>query len=130
MKPMTSALFAGAVLLLVANMMETDGTVSKMTDLEKGELRKNRDSGKIAGEFAKASEVDPSAGMEVTDTVDGEDPFAADADGEEPVIGEFQMGQPSANALAGETRKSSDGRKGPRDLKPGEVTDNFNPTIG
>ncbi|WP_284125910.1 hypothetical protein [Parerythrobacter aestuarii] len=129
MKPMTSALFAGAVLLIVANMMETDGTVSKMTDLEKGELRKGGAPEKIVGQFSKAAEVDPNAGSEVTDTEDGEDPFA-DAGGEQPVIGDFNMGEASANALAEDTSTASNRRKGPRDLKPGEVSDNFNPTIG
>lgn len=119
MKPGIAMLFAGAVLLLVSNMMEADGQVSQLAELEKGELHGVANGPpEVEGSFTDPSDIGPDANTPVFDVPDEGLPARPAKTTDE--IGDFGWGQVQAAPQQG---------KGPRDLQPGEVTDDFNPTV-
>ena len=118
-----------AIMLIVANLMDKEGPVSQIAAKDATELRDNMEQASDMDGFTSDAKIGPQEDEEQRDE---ERQQAEDRAGkDQPEIAEFAWGDDSTSANGSEpaTRSAHVERPAHHRIAPGEVRNDFNPTI-
>lgn len=122
MNPKTCLMMAAAVLLIVYNVMNKDGSVSQIAEMDQAALATRTAAISDMSGFSKDAEL--AVVEENADLVDPEQRQRAAPDPAAPVIGAYAAAQPQRTATLARVERPAH-----HNLKPGQDTMAFNPTI-
>ena len=117
MNPKTCLMMAAAVLLIVYNVMNKEGSVSQIAEMDQAALATRTAAISDMSGFSKDAEL--AVVEEDADLVDPDQRQRA-----EPVIGAYVAAQPQRTATLARVERPAH-----HNLKPGQDTMAFNPTI-
>ena len=133
MNPRTALMFAAAILLIVANVVEKDSSVSQIAEMNQGELRERAGTVADMSGFTPEDEIGPQeAAADRLDESDGR----PNRTKETVEIADFSWEESTPNAPSiGEDLEEEDDRETLGDTdksgrKPGDTDLNFDPRKG
>lgn len=125
MNPKTNLMIAAAILLIVYNLMNKEGSVSQIAEMDESQLIDRAASASDMSGFSKDAEL--AIDVEDADIQEPEQRARVEQAMPGPAIGDYSAA-PAAPSSSPATLARME-RPSHHNLKPGEKTTGFNPTI-
>lgn len=125
MNPKTNLMIAAAILLIVYNLMNKEGSVSQIAEMDESQLIDRAASVSDMSGFSKDAEL--ALDIEDADIQEPEQRARVEQAAMAPEIGDYSAASAAASRSAASLPRIE--RPSYHNLKPGEMTTGFNPTI-